>query len=165
MWSWDRRVLPLALPACLLGCSFFVPDVRTAAERARQLEPKCRGISEDGAAAILAGNATDSVEPAHVYTMGGPNGREAHLRGAELHLRPLPVGSREALARSLECHEARTVLASGAPRPDDPFVLPGSWVSIAVESAGDGLVVIVTSEDLGDARRILERSQALAARH
>jgi hypothetical protein len=40
----------------------------------------------------------------------GPGDREARLRGARIHVAPLPGLSRESIARALECHESRAVL-------------------------------------------------------
>jgi hypothetical protein len=148
--------------ACAAACSFFVPDTKTPRDRARELEPKCRGGEGDEAAAWLSPAAIDSVEPAYSYVPGGPNGREARLSGAQLHLRPLRGVSRESLTRVLECHQARAILAPVTMRPSDPYVLADRWLSIDVDSARDGFAVVVGSKDLGDARRVLERARAFA---
>jgi len=107
--------------------------------------------------------AIDSVEPAYSYSLGGPNGREAHLRGARIHVRPVAGLSRESIARSLECHQARVTLGLEKPRSGDPYALPGGWLSIAVDSEGDAFVVVVQTNDHGDANRLLERAQLFAA--
>jgi hypothetical protein len=160
---WSRRLVAAGVCACVVGCSFFVPETKTATDRARELEPKCRGTSDEGAAAWLSPAAIDSVEPAYSYVTGGPNGRDARLRGARLHLRPVSGLSREALSRVLECHQMRATLAPATARADDPYVLPERWLSIDVDSAGDGFLVAVRTDDLGDARRVLERARAFAA--
>src|SRR5262245_59939853 len=125
------------LPALLAGC-FLSPvrDTPTPADFARAVEPKCRNVGE-------VQTVIDSVEPALSYTLGGPNGREAHMRGARIHLQPLAGQTREALARALECHEAAVVLGRAAARPDDPYVLPDRWLAIDVASEDDGFVVLV----------------------
>jgi hypothetical protein len=73
--------------------------------------------------------------------------------------------SRESLQRSLECHEARGLLGQlGAVGDDDPYVLPDVWLDISAESEGDGFVVLVRTDDLAAARRVLERARRFAAR-
>jgi hypothetical protein len=144
------------------ACSFFVPDTKTPIDRAREVEPRCRGRDADDAAAWLSPAAIDAVDPAYSYVSGGANGREARLRGAVLHFRPLPGVSRESLTRALECHQARAILTPIAMRPGDPYVLPDRWLSLDVDSTGDGFSVVVGSKDVGDARRVLERTRAFA---
>lgn len=154
----------LACVACLAvgGCSFFVPDTRTSADRAREVEPKCRGISDETNPPISA-NSVDSVEPAYSYVPGGPNGREAHLRGARIHVRPLPGISRESLTRTLECHEVRVTLGKVQARADDPYSLPDRWLTIDVDSERDAFVVLVRTDDVSDARRVLARARLYAS--
>jgi hypothetical protein len=112
---------------------------------------------------LLSPSAIDSVEPAYAYAQGGPNGRQARLRGARIHLRPLAGLSRESIARGLECHEARAVLGLSKPRGDEPYTLPERWLHIDVESEGDGFLVLVQADDPDDARRVLERARLFAA--
>ena len=149
--------------ATLCGCSFFVPDARTPADRARAIEVKCHDLNEGDARALLSPEAIDAVEPAYSYVTGGPNGRDAHLRGARLHLRPLPGLSRESLTRSLECHEARVTLGSVLASAGDPYALRDRWLSIDVESEGDGFVALVRTDDLDAARRVLDRARLFLA--
>lgn len=157
-----RRAVLLCTCVSLGACSFFVPDVESAAGRARRVERKCGGFAEDTVAPLLSSSAVDSVEPAYSYVSGGPNGREAHLRGARMHVRPLPGLTREAIARNLECHEARAILGVATIRGDDPYVLADRWLTIDVESEGDGFVVLVLADDLDSARRVLERARVYA---
>jgi hypothetical protein len=146
----------------LTGCFLSpVPDTRTPSDFARAMEPKCRGVAEDG---IVSPRVVDSVDPAIAYTLGGPNGREAHMRGARIHLQPVPGQTREVIARTLECHQASAVLGRAAAAADDPYVLPDRWLAIDVESEKDGFAVLVTTDDLADARRVLERARLFAAR-
>jgi hypothetical protein len=155
----------LGLAVVLVGCGgipFLVPDSRTPADRAREVEPKCQGFGDETAAALLSPASFDSVEPAYSYVQGGPNDREARLRGARIHVKPLPGFSREAMARSLECHEARVTLGRVQAKTDDPYVLAGEWLDIDVDSVGDGFVVQVRANEFDAARRVLERAQRFA---
>lgn len=163
------RVLILGACACLacaltFGCRIpgLVPDMRTPADRAREVEPRCAGFTEESVAALLSPSSLDSVQPAYSYVQSGPDDHEARLRGARLEIKPLPGFSREALTRSLECHEARVTLGQAAARADDPYVLPGAWVDIDVDSKGDGFVVLVRTDQFDDARRVLERARRFA---
>jgi len=160
-----RLMSLVALAAGLAGCAgipFLSPDVRTPADRAREIEPKCQGFGDDTAAPLLARSALDSVEPAYSHVQSGPVDREARLRGARLHIRPLPGFSREAMDRSLECHEARVLLGRVQTGPDDPYVLEGSWLDIDVDSEGDGFAVSVVADNIDAARRVLEHARRFA---
>ncbi len=161
-----RLALLGVLASALVGCSgipFLSPDMRTPADHAREVEPKCQGFGDETAAPLLARSAIDSVEPAYSHVQSGPVSQEARLRGARLHVRPLPGLSREAMDRSLECHEARVMLGRVAAGPDDPYVLEGNWLDIDVDSEGDGFVVSVLGGDADTARRVLERAKRFAA--
>jgi hypothetical protein len=143
----------------LLGaCSFLVPDARTPVDRARAIEPKCRTVGDD------ALPTAEKVEPSYAHVLGGPNSTEARLRGARVHLEPLAGATRESLTRALECHQARVVLGQAVAVEDDPYVLPNRWLTIEVSSVGDGFVAVVESDDLDDARVVLDRARRWAAR-
>jgi hypothetical protein len=161
-----RRALFVLLLAS--GCRYnpLLPDLRTPADFAKDVTPRCRGFTEESAAVLLSPSAIDSVEPALVHIQSGPSDREARLRGARIHVRPVPGASRESIARSLECHEARAVLGMAVARVDDPYALPGQWLDIDVDSEGDGFVVRVEpqgSYEVGVAREVLERAKRFAA--
>lgn len=152
----------LLFAACLVACSgvpFLVPDTRTAADHAHELEPKCRDFGETVVAPVLAPGVIDSVEPAYSYVKSGPVDREARLRGARIHIKPLAGFSKETIARSVECHEARVVLGQAPARVDDPYVLPGHWIDIDVESEGDGFAILVRADEMDIARELLARAQ------
>jgi hypothetical protein len=150
--------------ALLVSCTLFVPDTRTLADRARAIEPRCSGFSSESAAPLLAPTAIDSIEPAYSRVQSGSNDREARLRGARIHVRPLPGVSRESLTRVLECHEVRVALGREPMADDDPYVLPGRWVDIDVDSVGDGFAVNARADDFADAQKILARARRLAPR-
>jgi hypothetical protein len=158
-----RPQAPSAFALFLAGCSFFVPDARTPGDRAREVAPRCQGFTEESAAALLSPAAIDSVEPAYSYLQSGPGDREARLRGARIHLRPIAALSRESIARSLECHESRFLAGGTAPPTDDPYSLAGQWLDIDVDSEKDGFVVRVQADDPSTARVVLERAKRFAA--
>jgi hypothetical protein len=160
--GWSSRCIACAACATLAACSFFVPDTRTPSDRAKKVEPKCRDVTDAAIEPLLSGEAIDSVGPAYAYVSGGPNGREARMRGARIHVRPLAGMSRESIARGLECHEARTTLGLVAARAGDPYTLPNRWLSIDVDSEGDGFVVVVATDDHDDARLVLQRAKSRA---
>ena len=145
----------------LVGCHIWglVPDLRTPVDHAREIEPKCVGFSAASAAAFLAPSAIDSVEPAYSYVKAGPNDPEARLRGARIHVAPRPGFSRESLARTLECHEARVTLGKEVAPADDPYVLPTGWVDIDVDSERDGFAVNARADEFDDARQVLARAR------
>lgn len=150
------------LAALLVGCSgvpLLVPDTRTPADHARELEPRCRDFGESVVAPMLARGAIDTVEPAYSHVKSGPVDREARLRGVRIRIKPLAGYSKETIARSAECHEARVVLGQAPARADDPYVLPDHWLDIDVESEGDGFAVLVRSDEMDIARQVLSRAQ------
>src|SRR5579883_3168861 len=109
-----------------------MPDTRTAADHAREIEPKCRDFGESATAPMVAASAIDAVEPAYSYVKSGPVDREPRLRGARIRIKPLAGFSKETIARSVECHEARVLLGQAPARADDPYVLPDHWLDIDV---------------------------------
>jgi hypothetical protein len=157
-------VVTLLLPACRYNP--LLPDMRTPADFAKEVAPRCRGFSDETAGALLSPAVIDSVEPSFAHVQSGPNDREARLRGARIHVRPMPGFSRESIARSLECHQSRVVLGASAALPDDPYALTGRWLDIDVDSEGDGFVVRVEPDgtyDTNVARDVLDRARRFAA--
>ncbi|HEY1696036.1 MAG TPA: hypothetical protein VGG39_27905 [Polyangiaceae bacterium] len=157
-------MLPCLFALAFSACAYnpLLPDVRTPADRAREMSPRCRGFAEDAASPLLARATIDSVEPAYSYVQSGPGDREARLRGARIHVRPLPGLSRESIARALECHESRVVLGEVAASEQDPYVLAGHWLDVDADSEGDGFVVQVEpveTADVGLAREVLARAR------
>jgi hypothetical protein len=159
-----RHVLLLVFVA---GCQYnpLLPDMRTPADFARTVAPRCEGFTDEAAATLLSPTVIDSVEPAYAHVQSGSSQQEARLRGARLHVRPMPGFSRESIGRSLECHQSRVVLGTAAPMNDDPYALAGRWLSINVDSEGDGFVVQVaptSRESVDVAREILARATRFA---
>ncbi len=157
-----RRLSSIVL-VFVVACGWFpfLPDTRTPADRARAMAAKCTQESEQQAAGALSPSLVEAVEPAYSTVPSG-NDRIIRLRGARLHLRPTLNVSAEALQRTLECHQARVTLGDSPAVADDPYVLPGAWLAIDVESGGDGLVAAVLVDRFDDARRILDRARSFA---
>jgi hypothetical protein len=150
----------------LVGCHVpgLVPDARTPADHALAIEPRCQGFTEERVAPLLSVTAIDSVEPAYSYVQSGAE-RQARLRGARITVKPLTGLSREALARIIECHEARVTLGRVAAGVDDPYVLADDWLDIDVDSEGDGFVVLVRADGMYAARRVLEKARRFSKHH
>lgn len=138
--------------------------MRTPADRAREIEPRCQGLTQEATASMLSPGAVESVEPAYSYVKSGPNDHEARLRGARIHVRPLPGMTKESMTRALECHEARVTLGREPPIDDDPYVLADTWVDIDVDSEGDGFAVNARVDEIETARRVLDRAKRFASR-
>ena len=149
------------------GCQLFspLPDLRTAVDRAHEIEPRCNGFADESTAPLLSQEALDSVEPAYSYVASGPVDRQARLRGARIRVRPLAGLSRESLTRVVECHQARVVLGLTRAVTDDPYVLPGRWLDLDVDSAGDGFVVLARIDGFADAHEVLARARRFATPH
>lgn len=161
----SMRLFGIALVAwCIPGCAFnpLYPDLRTAADRAREVLPRCKRDSEAGDAHVLSPEIVEAVEPAFSYVASGSD-RAPRLRGARLHIRPEPTFSSEILQRSLECHESRITLGAVAGRSDDPYWLPDTWLDIKAESTGDGFVVSVLVDRTEKAQQILDRARKFVA--
>ena len=148
------------------GCALLspLPDMRTPADRAREVSPLCKSVGEDGMATLLSPAFIDTVQPAYATVPSGAAEREARLRGARIQLRPMPGMSTEGLTRAVECHQSRVALGEVAPVADDPYVLPGSWLDLDATSARDSYVIVVSAGDIEDDRQVLERARRFVAR-
>lgn len=150
----------LGLVACVLSP---LPDLRTPVDHAHEVEPRCRNFTDGVTAQLYSPDVVDRVEPAYSYVATG-NDRRANLRGAAIHVRPLPGLSPESITRSLECHQASVTLGGSQASPDDPYVLPGKWLELDVSSEGDGFVALARIDSIADARLVLDRAHRFAAR-
>jgi hypothetical protein len=155
------------MSGCFLSFLSPLPDMRTSADKAHAsahaIEPKCKSMSEQMVESFASPSAIDSVEPAYTFVPSTASSREARLRGALIHLKPVTTMSREAMVRGFECHEARVTLGSAPPFADDPYVLPNHWLDIDVDSEGDGFAVQIRAETFKDAQRVLERAKLFVA--
>jgi len=155
----------LILATCVVGCGGWWfplwPDTRTPADHARAMAARCKGQSDEQTAKALVPSLVEAVEPAYSAVDSG-NDRYVHLRGARLHIRPDLNVSAESLQRTLECHEAGVTLGTAREVKDDPYVLPGAWLDIRVDSGGDGLVAEALVDRFEDARQVLQRARSFA---
>jgi hypothetical protein len=149
----------------LLGCQYnpLLPDLRTAADRAHEVQSRCARRSEAEDTHVLSADIIESVQGAYNYVASG-NDRAARLVGARIQIHPESTFSAQTLQLSLECHQARVVTRAVAERPDDPYSLPGTWLNIKAESTGDGFAVLVLVDRDEPARKVLARAQRFAAR-
>jgi hypothetical protein len=111
---------------------------------------------------VYGAAVVQKVDPYYRYVMGGPNGREAHIAGAQLELRPLPGISAELLERGLMCRSAQVMLGHAEPAANEPYALADTWVKIDVSSGRGVFVVKLSAEDPERAREVLARAQAFA---
>ncbi|MGO9838586.1 MAG: hypothetical protein ACLP1X_30760 [Polyangiaceae bacterium] len=158
-WSWAASIV---LSGCG-SCSWFplLPDNRNTVDRAHELDEVCEQDAGPPAADALSPSVIESVHAAYVHMNQGAGG-DLRLRGVNLHMRPTvntPVG---VLQRTLECHEAAVTLGDAPELPDDPYVLPGSWLDIDVSATSEGLMAAVLTDSPDDARRVVERAHRFA---
>jgi len=155
----------LAMSACVAACGGvwnpFVGDTRTPADHARELMPKCS--SETGEGEGVGPSAIEEVDPL-ITTVASGNDHAIHLRGAEMHMKPMSALSAEGLQRRLECHEALVMVGRATALQDDPYVLEGAWLGIKVRSDGDAFIVAVQTDVLDQAKVVLERARRFGAR-
>ena len=162
-WSWAASIALLGCTSCSWFPPWFplVPDKRTPVDHAHELDAMCK---EDGgplAADALSPDVIESIEAAYMHVNQGAGG-DQRLRGVNVHMRPTvntPVG---VLQRALECHEAAVTLGHAPELPEDPYVLPGSWLDIDVSVTKEGLMAAVLSDSPDDARRMVERAHKFA---
>jgi hypothetical protein len=149
----------------IVGCAASpLPAVRAA-----QVERVQCDQAASGEADVQRMERTDVLGAAPLYShvMTGTNGSEERIDGAKVVVRP-PVGlSSEDLTRALQCHSARAVLGEGdrSQLVDDPFWLPGSWVTIEVRPENGNYAVILEAEGLSANIRLAERAESYAKRH
>ncbi len=155
-------------PFVLGGCSAyffgFVPQpvhadrVRAATEQERR---RCDSQPVD--ARVYGPDVVESATPYYLYVQNGGS-RAAILHGAEVRIRPLPGMTPELITRVISCRSAQLVLGHAQPADDEPYWLPDGWVKIDVRSDDGSFVVALDGEDLPEAKEILARAQAFAAR-
>jgi hypothetical protein len=151
--------------ACVgvMSCAYnpLYPDMRTPADRARAVAPRCTHGAAASEAQMLSPALVEGVDPAYAHVASG--NPITRLRGALLHVRPDPTLSPESLERTLQCHEARVTMGIAKELADDPFVMAGTWLDIKTASVGYGFVVTIEVDDFESARQVLERARRFAA--
>jgi hypothetical protein len=147
------------------GCASSPPP-QTSVETASAWErSQCSAFHEDPAIAdVVSGRAIERVDP--LYTGVQSKSSSPRLEGAVLLVRPIRGATAEWLARSLECHGVERLLGHTALGGTvDPFVLPGSVVTINVHSAGDGFRIELVGATRAEALEILSRTDSFLKEH
>jgi hypothetical protein len=162
-WSWAATIALSGCGSCSWFPSWFplLPDKRTAVNRAHELDDKCKEDAGPVAADALSPSVIESLQAAYMHVNQGAGG-DLRLNGVNLHMRPtvnMPVG---VLQRALECHQAAVTLGNAPELPDDPYVLPDSWLDIDASVTKEGLMAAVLSDSPDDARRVMERAHKFA---
>lgn len=157
------RIAVGGFAALLVSCGVLIPESRTPADRARELEPKCGGFADASAAPFVSADAIEGVAPGYSYVRSGSESRAARMRGARIRLRPVPNATKESIARALACHQAGVTLGMVPVLVDDPYVAKDRWLDFDVTSEGDGFAVFIQTDDLDTARALLERAKRFAA--
>jgi hypothetical protein len=156
-------VRALLLLGSLSGCTAIIPGVMPHDLRydAAKLEhDRCDPTPVDPR--LYGAEIIQKVEPYYRFVMGGPNGRESHLAGAQLELRPLAGVTAELLERGLECRSAQIMLGHAEALANEPYAFADSWVRIDVKSGHGAFLVTLAADDSNRARELLERARAFA---
>jgi hypothetical protein len=159
----EGALASLGLVLQLAGCTGIIPGVAPHEIRydAAALEhDRCDPTPVDPR--IYGRDIIQKVEPFYRYVMGGPNGKEAHLAGAQLELRPLPGITGELLERGLQCRSAQVMLGHVVAANSEPYALADRWVRIDVKSGGGSFIVTIAPEDGTRAHEVWDRARAFA---
>lgn len=153
----------MALQAC--GGQLAQP-AKSPLDRAAFMEQTRCGPDDEEAtiAPVIGRSAVVSVEPLYSNASSGKSGSQAMLRGATVVVSALPGVTPEWLDRALECHGAKAMLGHVQSPPNDPFWLPDASIDIDVRPAKDGFDIALSAFSADDARQILARANAFAAR-
>ena len=153
-------LLIVLLGTSLGGCTLLIPGTmphERSADAVDQERHRCDAEPVDPR--LYSPAIVERVSPHYGYVMGGPNGRETHLTGADLEVRPLPGVTAEVLERGLMCRSAKLVLQHASPLPSEPYFLPDGWVKVDVHSGNGSFVISLIAEDDVHGREILDRAQ------
>jgi hypothetical protein len=164
-WWITLSITGYSLAACLLAaCLPAATQADTRRERAEEHRgPRCADASPADRAARLLDRATLlAVEPATATVQAGHGNREARLRGARLRYVAPPTATPAFLEHTIDCHQADVALGLVAPAPDDPFVLPDSWLTVEVRADHGDLVIELRGHDHATATEVLHRARRFA---
>jgi hypothetical protein len=160
----SRRVGAVVLLSALGACApAATRAAQSAADREATVErTRCGGQDDERSLApVFHGEAIQDVEA--LYRGGDATpGARSEVRGVSITVRALPGMTAESLDRALQCHSAKATLGDSRGAWDDPFFLPGSFVSIDVRGAGYGFEVEVAGSSSDEGYAILTRAQAFA---
>lgn len=138
-------------------------DHRDAAQALRAAEGQaCVGVSDDDRDISPFYHKEDiaSVQPAYAPSARG-KGDPAHITGAIVTFRAVPMLTAEWLQRIVDCHVARNN-ALGNDMPEMSYCpLEPKGVVAKVSSTGDGFAVTIESQDPNISKEVLRRAQAL----
>jgi len=155
---WTPAVVAVAM-ASLFACEAHLP----IAARAAQVESyQCAGFppGPDEQRLMRSLAVLKAESKCHVDYCSGV----AQVFAVRLVVRAPAGVTAEQLARLLRCHGARALLGEvDLSLRDDPYWLPGSWVDIDVQDAGNSFVVTLTGNSVTDNIHILRRAEAFAA--
>ena len=113
-----------------------------------------------GAIARVGGLYGHTSSP--VSAGGGVN---MEFGGLRLVFRASPRWTSAFIGMNLRCHQALRLLPGTIPAADDdPYVLPGHWISISIESGDDGIAALLVPADADDAQQIARRVRAFLSR-
>lgn len=174
------RTYPLLFTASLaaaLACGACEPELTPEARAANVVRLQCSdAVTSGDEARVLRETRIDRVEP--MTFRAGADVRSdgiVRVQGVKLFVQPPPGVTTDELTRVLQCHGARTLLARAAPSiqggeivstlPDDPYVLPDTWVDIEVVSDHGSVVVKESADRIWQNLALLHRATAFAEAH
>ncbi len=149
--------------ALLAGCASLQPRLTPLEQANRHLREVC-GDDFHPDPRIFAPATIARVEP--LYTLFHIAGSfQSRAAGARIILRAEPGWTREWIDRNLDCHQARVLLKKDPPLPNDPYAVPGQWLSIDEESDTHDLVVLIHAETPEVAMQVLANARAFGGGH
>jgi hypothetical protein len=120
----------------------------------------CAGLSssERERPSFLRQQGIDVVRPLEGGHLAAGSLRD-EVRGAEIHIRPSPDLTRNAVARSLRCHLADPIALALREPFEDPLLVGTPHVSL--ESSAEGVVIRIAGHDGVEGQEILRRAEGL----
>jgi hypothetical protein len=146
--------------ASICGCQ-LLGGGSIADKAARTERMQCEAATTQEDLRVLQTTPVLEVEGRYAYHESGAG----HVTATRIVLRPPPGVSSARMTRILQCHSARVVLGrpEGVALPNDPYVLPETWLDIDVKEEEGNYVAIVSADTVAENLRVLQRAQAFAA--
>jgi hypothetical protein len=148
--------------ACMIGACASQPPPNAQAAKTEQLQCSDNPTEEDQYdLALIQSMAVIKSQPLYSLVNTMYVQPEARVNGATLVVQAPPGVSTERMTRALQCHSARAELgqANGAPYGDDPFVLPGAWLSIHVLDNRQGAyAVTIAANNIDNGLKVLRNA-------
>jgi hypothetical protein len=144
----------------LVACA--EPRVASPAEAQARVAELCAGLSEADRARPVYFRSSEivSVRPfigEHKYIKF----TEPELRGAEIHERPAPGTTRQAVASAVRCHMAWREAAGAAPQTDYEDPVAVGTPDVAFSETETTFVVRIAGHDEAQGEEILRRARLL----